>query len=118
MRNLQNQKPFPNANMEEQLCYDFSSPNNPLKNLLFLDFEPFLDLSIFENLQVKKFNLLKMAIEKGNKLIAKTIKNKLELEKIEEEWEMNNQEYDFKKKKIIDKDSQVLKSWEEIEEMI
>ena len=29
-----------------------------------------------------------------------------------------NQEYDFKKKKIIDKDSQVLKSWEEIEIMI
>ena len=77
MRNLQNQKPFQNANMEGQLCYDFPSPNNPLKNLLFLDFEPFLDLSIFENLQVKKFNLLKMAIEKGNKLIAKTIKNKL-----------------------------------------
>jgi len=104
--------------MEGQLCYDFPSPKNPLKNLLSLDFGPFLDLSIFENLQVKKFNLLKMAIEKGNKLVAKTIKNKLELEKIEEEWEMNNQEYDLKKKKIIDKDSQVLKSWKEIEEMI
>jgi len=31
MRNLQNQKPFPNANMEGQLCYDFPSPKNPLK---------------------------------------------------------------------------------------
>jgi len=113
-----NQKPFQNANMEGQLCYDFPSPKNPLKNLLSLDFGPFLDLSIFENLQVKKFNLLKIAIEKGNKLIAKTIKNKLELEKIEEECEMNNQEYDLKKKKIIEKDSQVLKSWKEIEEMI
>ena len=33
MRNLQNQKPFQNANMEGQLCYDFPSPKNPLKNL-------------------------------------------------------------------------------------
>jgi hypothetical protein len=113
-----NQKPFPNANMEGQLCYDFPSPNNSFKTLLNLDFDPFLDLSILENLQVKKFRLLKIALEKGNKKIAKTIKNKLNLEKLEEQKEVDNEEYNRKIKEIIQKDNLVLKPWEEIEKMI
>jgi hypothetical protein len=113
-----NQKPFPNANMEGQLCYDFPSPNNPLSSLLNLNFDPFLDLSILENLQVKKFRLLKIALEKGNKKIAKTIKNKLILEELEEQKELDNQEYDRKIQKIIEKDIEVLKPWQEIEKII
>ena len=113
-----NQKPFPNANMEGQLCYDFPSPSNSFKTLLNLDFDPFLDLSILENLQVKKFRLLKIALEKGNKKIAKIIENKLKLEKLEEQKEMDIQEYNRKIQNIIQKDKTVLKTWEEIERMV
>lgn len=113
-----NQKPFLNANMEGQLCYDFPSPKIPLKKLSEINFEQFLDLSIFENAQIKKFTLLKLAIEKGNKTIAKTIKNKLTIERLETEKEMSNQSFEAEIAKIIAENSQVLKPWEEIELMI
>ncbi len=113
-----NQKPFSNANMEGQLCYDFPSPKIPLRELSEINFEQFLDLSIFENTQIKKFTLLKLAIEKGNKIIATTIRNKLAIEQLETEKELNNQSFEAKIAKITAKNSHVLKSWEEIELMI
>lgn len=85
---------------------------------MYIDFAIFLDVSILENVQVKKFRLLKIAIEKGDKDISNLIKNKLELEKLEEQRDLDIEEYNNKINKIIQKYKNVLKSWEEIEKMI
>jgi len=110
-----NKKPFSNTNLEGQLCYDFPTPSTPLSGLLTLDFETFLDLSILEHLQVKKFRLLKIATEKNNKQMIKIIKDKIALDKLTEKKEIDIKNYDEKIQEIIAKNIMVLKSWEEIE---
>jgi hypothetical protein len=113
-----NQKPFPNGNMEGQLCYEFPFPKNQINEIINLNFDTFLDISILENLQVRKFRMLKLAIEKDNKVIAKVIKSKIELEKIQEQKLLSDEEYNNKIQKIISKNSLVLKSWTELETLI
>jgi hypothetical protein len=109
-----NQNPFSNANMEGQLCYDFPSPKEKLDNLTRLNFKQVLDISILENTQVKKFRLLKMAIEKGNLEISKIIKAKMELEKLEELKRIDIQEYDKKIAVVYSKNQKITMTWSEL----
>lgn len=113
-----NQTPFPNANMEGQLCYDFPSPKHPIEEIKNINFKNFLDLSIFENMEIKKFRLLKMSLEKNNKLVSKIIKDKIKLEKLQEEKDLSIKDFENKIGLIISKNNLVLKSWIEIEDML
>jgi hypothetical protein len=70
---------------------------------------------ILENIWVKKFKLLKIATEKDNKFWAKIIKNKIVLEKLEEEMSINTDNFKNKIDKIKTKIPEVIKSWNEIE---
>lgn len=115
---FENEKPFSNANMEWQICYNFPIPNYELKNLQRIDLDLFSNILVLENIIVKKFKLLKIANEKWNKPWIKIIKNKIMLEKLEEEMHINIETFHEKIKNIKTKVPEVSKSWEEIEKDI
>lgn len=112
---FENEKPFSNANMEWQICYNFPIPNYNLESLKRIDLDLFSNVLVLENIIVKKFRLLKIANEKWNKKLIKIIKNKITIEKLEEEMNINI--YDFQKRidNIKTKVPEVIESWEEIE---
>ncbi|MFA5917469.1 MAG: hypothetical protein WC850_04540 [Candidatus Gracilibacteria bacterium] len=112
---FENEKPFSNANMEGQICYKFPFPNSQLETLITINFDSFANMLILENIWVKKFKLLKIATEKDNKFWAKIIKNKIVLEKLEEEMSINTDNFKNKIDKIKTKIPEVIKSWNEIE---
>lgn len=112
---FENEKPFSNANMEWQICYNFPIPDKKLKTLTDINFSSFANILMLENLWVKKFKLLKIALEKNNKLWEKIIKNKIKLEKIEEEMNINISDFKRKMYDIKIKYPQIEMSWEDIE---
>lgn len=113
-----NQIPFPNANMEGQLCYEFPFPKYNIEEIKNINFKNFLDISILENIEIKKFRLLKKSLEKNNKIVSKIIKDKIRLESLTEQKDLSIKDFDKKINSIIDKNNMVLKSWEDIEKMI
>lgn len=115
---FETEKPFSNANMEWQICYNFSTPNTWIETLTKINFDSFANLLVLENIWVKKFKLLKIAVEKDNKIWKKIIENKIKLEKLEEEMNINIDDFKDKIKKIKVKIPEVELSWEKIESEI
>lgn len=109
------EKPFSNANMEWQICYNFPDPSSPIEILTKINFNDFSNLLVLENIWVKKFKLLKVATEKGDKKWIKIIKNKIKLEKLEDEMNINIDNFKNKIKKIKVKIPEVEMSWNKIE---
>jgi hypothetical protein len=112
------EKPFSNANMEWQICYNFPVPNITIETLTKINFDSFANLLVLENIWVKKFKLLKIAIEKENKTWKKIIENKIKLEKLEEEMNINIDDFKDRIEKIKVKTPEVEMSWEKIESEI
>lgn len=112
---FENEKPFSNANMEWQICYNFPIPQTNLETLTSLDFDNFANMLVLENIWVKKFKLLKIAIEKNSKDWKKIIENKIKLEKLEEEMNINIDDFNEKINKIKEKYPKVNMKWDEIE---
>jgi len=115
---FETEKPFSNANMEWQICYNFPTPNTPIETLTKINFDIFANLLVLENMWVKKFKLLKIAKQKENKTWKKIIKNKIKLEKLEEEMNINIDYFKDKIEKIKSKTPEVEMSWEKIESEI
>lgn len=115
---FETQKPFSNANMEWQICYNFPTPNTWIETLTKINFDSFANLLVLENIWVKKFKLLKIAIEKENKTWKKIIENKIKLEKLEEEMNINIDDFKDRIEKIKVKTPEVEMSWEKIESEI
>lgn len=115
---FETQKPFSNANMEWQICYNFPTPNTWIETLTKINFDSFANLLVLENIWVKKFKLLKIAIEKENKTWKKIIENKIKLEKLEEEMNINIDDFKDRIEKIKVKTPEVEMSWEKIENAI
>lgn len=115
---FEDQKPFSNANMEWQICYNFPIPNIEIETLTKVNFDSFANLLVLENIWVKKFKLLKIAIEKDNKIWKRIIENKIKLEKIEEEMNIDIDNFKDKIEKIKAKTPEVSMSWEEVENQI
>ncbi|HRU50155.1 MAG TPA: hypothetical protein P5155_01490 [Candidatus Absconditabacterales bacterium] len=115
---FETQKPFSNANMEGQICYNFPTPNTGIETLTKINFDSFANLLVLENIWVKKFKLLKIAIEKENKTWKKIIENKIKLEKLEEEMNINIDDFKDRIEKIKVKTPEVEMSWEKIESEI
>ncbi|NUJ98191.1 hypothetical protein HGA92_05405 [Candidatus Gracilibacteria bacterium] len=112
---FETQKSFSNKRMEGQICYNFPAPNTGIETLTKINFDSFANMLVLENIWVKKFKLLKIAIEKGNKIWKKIIENKIKLEKLEEEMNINIDDFKYKIKKIKVKIPEVEMSWEKIE---
>lgn len=112
---FETQKSFSNKRMEWQICYNFPAPNTWIETLTKINFDSFANMLVLENIWVKKFKLLKIAIEKGNKIWKKIIENKIKLEKLEEEMNINIDDFKYKIKKIKVKIPEVEMSWEKIE---
>lgn len=115
---FETEKPFSNANMEWQICYNFPIPNTWIETLTKINLDSFSNLLVLENIWVKKFKLLKVVIEKENKTWKKIIENKIKLEKLEEEMNINIDDFKDKIEKIKVKTPEVEMSWERIENAI
>lgn len=115
---FEGEKPFSNANMEWQICYNFPIPNNSLETITKIDFDSFANMLVLENIWVKKFRLLKKTIEIWDKRWEKIIKNKIRLEKLEEEMNINIDSYNKKIQNIKIKIPEVEKTWDDIEKEI
>ena len=115
---FETEKPFSNANMEWQICYNFPIPNTAIETLTKINFDSFANLLVLENIWVKKFKLLKIAIEKNNKTWKKIIENKIKLEKLEEEMNINIDDFKDRIEKIKIKTPEVELTWEKIENEI
>ena len=112
---FENTKPFLNASMENQLCYDFPRPATDLSKIVNLNFETETNLKALENIWVKKFKLLKLAIDKGDKKWEKIIDAKIKLEKLEQSRTMTIVDFDEKIQKSLAKFPEIRLTWEEIE---
>ena len=110
-----NQKPFLNASMENQLCYDFPRPSININKLSIENISTYIDKDIVENILIKKWRLYNIAKENKNKKIEKIIKAKLDIEKLEEEKEINIETINQKIQNIINKNPEVRISWKKIE---
>ena len=113
-----NKRPFVNMSMEGQLCYDFPSPKKSFEEFLNEDLEVITKINLDEDLSIKKLKLLKKAEILNDKQIKKIIKDKLRIEKIEEDLEFRKLTGENKIKEIIKKNKEVLLTWDEIEKRI
>ncbi len=112
---FETQKPFSNANIEWQICYNFPTPKTWIETLTKINLDSFANLLVLENIWVKKFKLLKISIEKEDKTWKKIIENKIKLEKLEEEMNINIDDFKDRIEKIKVKTPEVEMSWEKIE---
>ncbi|MBS8122078.1 hypothetical protein [Candidatus Vampirococcus lugosii] len=108
-------RPFVNQRMEGQLCYDFPVPKNEIKNLINENFNEYLDEDIFNDEFIKKLSLLKIAEDKNNQLYKRIIKQKMRIEKLEEELNYHNESIKQKIQEIKQKHPLTTKSWLDIE---
>lgn len=108
-------RPFVNQRMEWQLCYDFPVPKNEIKNLINENFNEYLDEDIFNDEFIKKLSLLKIAEDKNNQLYKRIIKQKMRIEKLEEELNYHNESIKQKIQEIKQKHPLTTKSWLDIE---
>lgn len=107
-------KPFVNQRMEGQLCYNFPVPEDKLDNLMFENFNDYLDENIFKLDNIKKLRALRKAENNNNLFLTKIIKYKISLEKKEEDKEIKLEKAEEEIKKIKDKCPDVSMSWEDI----
>ena len=112
---FESQKPFSNANMEWQICYNFPTPSTWIEVLTKINFDSFSNLLVLENIWVKKFQLLKIAIEKNDKTRKKIIENKIKLDQLEQEMNVKIDDFKDEINKIKIKTPQVKLSWQDIE---
>jgi hypothetical protein len=111
---FENKSPFANQNLEGQLCYNLPTPDKKLNELLIDNLDFYLDKNFLSYNYIKKYRLLKIAKNSKNKKIIKIIENKMKIENIE--LELKNFHDEIKIIEEIDKD--VLKSWDEIEQIL
>ncbi len=113
IKNLQffhNKQPFINQRMEGQLCYEFPHPDLALGNIINHNLIDLLDYSILNIEDVKKYKSLKIAeIRKDLKMI-KLITNKIKIDKIIFEKNLQDQDFASKMQKIINKSPEVIKT--------
>ncbi len=108
-------KPFPNARMEGQLCYNFPAPDKPLSDLKNEYFDHYLDNNIFNLDYIKKLKALNKAKISNNLRLKRIIKNKLSIERKLEDRDLNYEEETNKIKKIKEKIPEVeTMSWNDI----
>lgn len=107
-------RPFVNQRMEGQLCYNFPAPEQQIADLIKENFDEYLDENIFKLDIIKKLKALKKAEEINNKRFIKIIKNKMSLEKKEENKEIKLDEMNKEIEKIRTKCPEVTMSWNEI----
>lgn len=96
-----NSFPFVNQRMEGQLCFDFPVPQKHFALLKNEDFESYIDYSMFEVEDVKKYRALKLAEQMGNKCKIKDVKNKISLDELLNEFKYRKEELDRKIEKLI-----------------
>lgn len=111
-------RPFINQSMEGQLCFDFPRPTNPIYNLVKIDISTYINTDIFELDIVKKYMLLAKVENNKLKSYIKIIKNKMRLEKLNEEFSFLETDFEEKIKTIKERCPEVNKSWEELGEEI
>ena len=110
-----NSNVFVNNRMEGQLCYDFPIPQKEFSLLKNENFEKYIDYSMFEIEEVKKYKALKIVEELGDKTKKRDIKNKISLDEIENNFKYQKQEFLEKVDKLIIKSSDtIFKSWDDI----
>ncbi len=111
---FENKSPFVNRNLEGQLCYNLPTPDKKLNELLTDNLNSYFDENFLNYSHIKKYRLLKIAKNSKNKKIIKIIENKMKIENLE--LELKNFQDEIKVIEEIDKD--VLKSWDEIEQIL
>lgn len=108
-------RPFVNQRMEGQLCYQFPNPDVLISNIINENLEEYLDDTIFLLDIIKKLKALKTAEDNNDKQLIKIIKNKMALEKKEEDKKIKIEDFDNEIKKITDKCPEIATiSWDEI----
>jgi len=96
-------QPFSNLRMEGQLCYHFPVPEKNMGYLIKENLDEYLDENIFKLSKVKKLKALKKAEEINDKRFVVIIKNKIMLEKQQENREIKISDFDDKIRKIKEK---------------
>ncbi|HMP29107.1 MAG TPA: hypothetical protein PKE08_00520 [Candidatus Paceibacterota bacterium] len=107
-------QPFINQRMEGQLCYHFPSPNLEINKLLEQDFDEYLDVEIFNIENIKKLKALKKAEDINDERFIKIIKNKISIERKEQEIDIHLKEHKEKIEKIKKRCPDVSIGWDEI----
>jgi hypothetical protein len=108
-------QPFVNNRMEGQLCYNFPAPDKPIKDIIDINFDNYLDDSIFANEFIKKLKALNVAENNNNQRLKRIIKNKLSIEKKIEIRDINFNDINIQIDKIKNKCPEVdIMSWEDI----
>jgi hypothetical protein len=106
--------PFVNQRMEGQLCYNFPPPERNLAEIMELDFNEYLDESIFEIDMIKKLKALKKAEDTKNKRLINIIKNKIKIEKLEDTLELQTNTIYDQIENIQSKYPDIITSWDDI----
>lgn len=107
-------RPFVNHRMEGQLCYNFPVPEQDIKDLTRENFNEYLDESIFKLDIIKKLQALKKAQDINNSRFIKIIKNKISLEKKEENRDIKLDEMNKEVENIKKRCPDVSMSWDSI----
>lgn len=115
---FKDKRPFVNNRMEGQLCYDFPTPKNSFIDFVNEDLQILSLINFNEDISIKKLKLLEKAKKLGKAQIKKIIINKIRIEKLEEDLGFYNENILEKIKLIEEKNPDVKKSWEEIEEIL
>ncbi len=106
--------PFINQRMEGQLCYNFPVPEKKINLLFKEDFNSYLDNDIFSIDKIKKLKALKKAEDIKDKIFIRIIKNKLRLEKYEEDKIFHMENFDNKISLIEERCPDISMTWEKI----
>jgi len=107
-------RPFINQRMEGQLCYNFPVPEEKIGALTKEEFSGYLDENIFKLDSIRKLKALKKAEEINDKRFIKIIKNKISLEKKEEERDIKLDEANKEIENIKMKCPEVIMGWNNI----
>jgi hypothetical protein len=107
-------QPFVNQRMEGQLCYNFPSPEKVISNIISENFEDYLDESIFSHIKIKKLKALKKAEDIEDKRFVRIIKNKIALEKKEENMKVAHDLFEIEVLNIKKKCPEIDMEWDEI----
>ncbi len=110
-----NLTPFVNKRMEGQLCYVFTKPSTPVKNLINEDFKNLVLLSEKLNTEsLKKLKAENIAKSTGNKKTLSLIKAKISVEKKLENFKQLQIQVKSEIEKIKSKNPEIDTPWSEI----
>ena len=110
-----NSFPFVNQRMEGQLCYDFPTPSKKFSEIMLEDFSLYIDKNVFNSEDIIKYKCLAIARKKENKKMIYDIKNKISLDELQSEFEFQQNEFNKKVDKLIEKSPNIeFKKWNDI----